>query len=319
MAPHSQPPSEPSQEDLAELAFLQQELAGVSGERTQLRKENAGLGEELDHAKQQLEIFRRLLFGPKSERHVPEPDPNQGNLCEEPETTEPSVTADKADGVEPKRHRRVLNLDDLPPDTPVEKHYFEPDEDTADRKYIGEVVTRFLELVPSRVKVVEWIRKKYVDPRNSDRGIIVADLPARVIDKGIAGPGLLAHMVNAKYVYHLPLHRQQRWFNEQGLDLPRSTMGDMVARVAWNLKPLHEALTKEAVEENEYLQVATLQVQDEGKKGQTHRGYVWTYLAAGLMVMEYTKTRCRAGPEAMLKNFQGRLQTDGVKGYEIFD
>jgi len=48
---------------------------------------------------------------------------------------------------------------------------------------------------------------------------------------------------------------------------------------------------------------------------------VWTYLATALnlMVMDYTKTRCRAGPEAMLKKFSGLLQTDGFKGYEMYD
>ena len=51
------------------------------------------------------------------------------------------------------------------------------------------------------------------------------------------------------------------------------------------------------------------------------RGYLWTYLAKepGLMFMEYTKTRCRAGPEAMLADFIGAIQTDGFSGYEIFD
>lgn len=261
---HQQPGAqEPSQNLRTKLALLQQELASASDNHERLRKENAeqaeqitGLSEQLDYVKQQ--FFKRMLYGPKSERHLPEPDPNQGNLFEEPEAEVPPATCAKgaeAPKVKKLPVRHHLKLDDLPPNTPVEKHYFEPDEDTSDLKCVGEEVTRFLEVVPSQVKVVEWIRKKYIDPKNSDRGVIMADLPARVIDKGMAGPGMLTHMVNSKYVYHIPLNRQQRWFKEQGLKLSRSTMGDMVARVAWNLKPLYEALTKEVVEKNEYLQV----------------------------------------------------------------
>ena len=332
------------QQALAELATVKQKLASVSSDRERLREKSAdqakeiarqaeeiagqakeivGLREQLDSTMRQLELLKRLLFGPKSERYVAEPDPNQYNLFEEPEAEEPPpASPDEEAPSKPKQHPKRRSLEDIPEGIPVEEVYVEPEEDTSQLQVIGEEVSWYYDIVPAKVKVVKIIRRKYTDPADPDRGVIIADLPPRLIDGGNAGEGLLAHAVCAKFVDHMPLYRQAKWFRRHGVDLSDSTLGHWNKQVAWNLEPLYEALKKQ-VQKSRYLQVdeTTMPVQDRNKKGSTHRGYVWTYLATayGLMVMEYTKTRCRAGPEAMLADHIGALQTDGFIGYEGFD
>ena len=152
--------------------------------------------------------------------------------------------------------------------------------------------------------------------------MIIADLPARLVDKGMAGPGLLAHVVVDKYTDHLPLYRQQQRFRRAGIEIPTSTLGGWISQVAWHLQPLYAALKREALSSG-YLQVdeTRIQVQDRTKKRTTHRGYYWAYHAPelGLLVMKYLRSRARAGPAAFLHGYAGALQMDGYVVYQVFD
>ena len=122
----------------------------------------------------------------------------------------------------------------------------------------------------------------------------MADLPPRLIEKGMAGAGLLAHVVVAKYVDHLPLYRQHQRFKREGIELSKSTLGEWVAQTAWHLVPLYEALRQEALSSG-YLQAdeTMIQVQDRKKKGKTHRRYYWAYHTPErkLFVLEYRHSR----------------------------
>ncbi len=59
-------------------------------------------------------------------------------------------------------------------------------------------------------------------------------MPAYVIDKGIASPELLSHVLVSKYADHLPLYRQRQIFLRAGVDLSRSTLSTGLAAVGWN-------------------------------------------------------------------------------------
>jgi transposase len=78
----------------------------------------------------------------------------------------------------------------------------EPEGDLTGLKKIGEEITETLAYRPARLVVLRRVRPKYVDPRNEERGVIIATLPARAIEKGMAEPSLLAHVVIEKYVDH---------------------------------------------------------------------------------------------------------------------
>ena len=93
----------------------------------------------------------------------------------------------------------------------------------------GEDVTEELEYIPAQAFVREHVRPKYAC-KCCQQGVVQAGLPPRPIEKGIPGPGLLAQVLTAKYVDHLPLYRQSRIFKRFGLDLARSTLCETYAR-----------------------------------------------------------------------------------------
>ncbi len=183
-------------------------------------------------------------------------------------------------------------------------------------------MTETLDYEAAKLKAIRRVRPKYVDPSDEERGVIMAELPPRLMDKGIPEPGLLAHVMVEKYCDHLPLYRQRQRFQREDVALSTSTLGDWIAQTAWHLGPLAEAL-KEEVLASGYLQVdeTTIQVQDCSKKGKTHRGFYWVYHAPEpqLVVMDYCKGRSRDGPEAFLRGYAGALQSDGYAAYGAFE
>src|SRR5215472_6472935 len=107
---------------------------------------------------------------------------------------------------------------------------------------LGEDVSEVLEYVPARFKVIRTVRPKLSCACCSR---IVQELaPNRPIDKGLAGPGLLAHVLVSKYADHLPLYRQSEIYAREGVELDRSTMADWVGGVSRTLQPLVDALKK---------------------------------------------------------------------------
>jgi len=198
----------------------------------------------------------------------------------------------------------------------------QPEEDTTSLRRIGNEVSETLDYRPARLVVIRRVRPKYVDPRNEDRGVIIAPLPPRPVEKGMAEPSLLAHVVIEKYVDHMPLYRQVRRFARTGITLAESTLGDWISASADLITPLYRALSKELLESG-YVQAdeTPIQVQDPTKKGKTHRGYYWVYMAPqnGLVVMEYQRGRGRAGPSTFLNGYKGALQSDGYQVYDGYD
>ena len=71
-----------------------------------------------------------------------------------------------------------------------------------------------------------------------------AEAPSRPIERGVAGPGLLAHVLVAKYCDHLPLYRQEEIYEREGVELERSTLADWVGGTSALLAPLVEVLRR---------------------------------------------------------------------------
>ena len=138
----------------------------------------------------------------------------------------------------------------------------------------------------------------------------------------MAGEGLLAQIIVDKYVDHLPLHRQMQRFARVGVNIAQSTINDWVKAVLTHIAALYEA-HKKMVLTCGYLHAdeTPLKVLDENKKGTTHQGYYWVYHNSQnkLVLFEYRKGRGREGPDDILKDYKGYLQTDGYSAYDDFD
>lgn len=276
-----------------------------------LRFENLRLKEELAEIK-------RLIFGQKRERFIAAEAPNQLTLL----TDEPATLPPARETITYNRPKRPATSKghgrgELPSHLPRNEIVIEPDVDTTDLVPIGEVITEELEYRPPRLVVNRYIRPKYARPNNG--GVIVGVLPNRPIEKGIPGPGLLAHILVSKYIDHLPLYRQGQIFKRHGMRIPPSTIDNWVKYGIEILEPLYD-LYRDRIRHKSYLQAdeTPIRVLDKRKRGKTHRGYFWVYHDPldGEIYFEYRPSRSREGPQNLLADYRGYLQTDGYAGYD---
>ena len=282
--------------------------------------------EENKRLRFQLQQLNRLLFGAKRERFIPNKDENQMTLPFEVETDLPPKKQQEVITYVREKKNRVNHPGRLPlPDhLPVEEIIIEPEEETSEMKCIGKEVTDQLELIPAKLFIKRYIRPKYIsaeDKQTLTHKGIIAELPVFPIEKGMAGPGLLAQIMIDKFVDHLPIYRQIERFKREGIKIPSSTINGWQEAVCNLLEPLYETL-KHRVLSQGYLQVdeTPIRVLDKSKKGKTHRGYHWVYYSPleKTVLFDYRDGRSREGPSKLLKNFLGYLQTDGYKVYDLF-
>lgn len=285
------------------------------------------LKEEVERLKFDLSEMRRLIFGAKSERFKnTRADALQGLLFsnndieqQEPAAIEEEIkyTRKKAGKKEKSHPLRT----EIPSHLPRKEEVIEPEDiDRAAAKRVGEEVTELLEYEPANLYVRRIVRPKYIVSSTDEKTeFSIAELPSLPIPKGNAGAGLLAHITISKFVDHLPFYRQSQMFARQGLKIPDSTLGGWFAAECKPLSFLYDEL-KAQILSSKYLQAdeTPIPVLSKDKPGSTHKGYHWVYYdpLRKLVLFDYRKTRGRDGPDDILSDFEGHLQTDGYVGYE---
>lgn len=192
---------------------------------------------------------------------------------------------------------------------------------------LGEDVAEQLEYVPASFRVIRHVRPKY-SCRCCAR-IVQAFAPARPIARGLAGAGLLAHVLVSKYADHLPLYRQVGIYARHGVELDRSTLADWVGGAAALLEPLVAALGRHVLAgDKTHADDTPVPVLQPGR-GSTKSGRLWTYVRddrpSGSEVppavwMQYTPDRKGEHPTKHLARFSGILQADGYAGFkDLYD
>ena len=180
---------------------------------------------------------------------------------------------------------------------------------------LGEEVTEELDWKPAQFIKRLYIRPKYA---NAER-IVIAPLPARLIEKGLPGAGLATQVILAKYEDHVPLYRQERIYRERhGVKLSRQTLCGWVEAAADWLSPIYREM-KAGLLAQDYLQADETPIRylDPDVKGKSQQGWLWTYSRPqGDVVFEWQISRSREGPREVLTSFCGQLQTDGYGVYE---
>ena len=184
-------------------------------------------------------------------------------------------------------------------------------------QHIGEEVSERLEYVPASLRVIQEVCHKYACTRGCT--VVTAEKPMQPIEKGLPGPGLLAHVVVNKYADHLPLYRQEAMLERQGVKLSRSTMCDWMRRCAELTSPLYELMKQQVLASHAVQTDDTPVAVLDPELPRTRLGRLWTYVGDAqhpFTVYDYTPTRCQDGPLAFLKLFHGRLQADAYAGYD---
>jgi transposase len=187
---------------------------------------------------------------------------------------------------------------------------------------MGEDISEMLEYVPASFLVIRHVRPKLSCARCAC--VLQAPAPARPIARGMAGPGLLAHVLTAKFSDHLPLYRQSQIYAREGIDLDRSTLARWAGEASHLLTPLVEVLRRYVMKTDKlHADDTPLPVLTPGS-GKTKTGRFWTYVrdnrAAGdnmppAVWFSYSPDRKGEHPQRHLAEFRGILQADAYSGF----
>ena len=281
---------------------------------------------EIQHLTLLIAKLQRMQFGRKSEKierqieqlelKLEELEANRSEQA--PPLEQPSPTPRTAS----KPARRPL-----PPHLPREFKTHEPEQPCCPEcggtlSKLGEDVSEVLEYIPESFKVIRHVRPKL--SCTACDVIVQAPAPSRPIERGIAGPALLAHVLTSKYCDHLPLHRQNAIYARQGVDLEDSTLADWVGASSRLVQPLVEALRRYVLGGNKlHADDTPVPVLAPGN-GKTKTGRLWTYVrddrpagdtAAPAVWFSYSPDRKGAHPQQHLRDFTGTLQADAYAGF----
>jgi transposase len=267
-----------------------------------------------------------MIFGAKSEKAVIHVEQLELQL-EETETEQAAAEEiAEAPAVTPSSKSRPSRKP-LPAHLPREVVTHHPDQDCCpdcggQLRNFGEDVAEMLEYIPANFKVIRHVRPKFACKR-CER-VVEAPAPTRTIERGLAGPGLLAHVLVAKYADHCPLFRQSEIYAREGVDLDRSTLAGWVGASSELLTPLVEALRKHVLSAKKiHADDTPVPVLAPGN-GKTKTGRLWTYVrdersagenTAPAVWFAYSPDRKGEHPRQHLKNFKGALQADAYAGF----
>lgn len=293
----------------------------------ELEQEVTQLGAELATVKQQLDWFKRQLFGEKTEKRL-EIDPAvQDSLFAGLGLTVPPEKAPAKETITYQRRKKnregsvndsgLRFAEDVPKKViVVEDPEFEslPEDQ---RELIGEKVSYRLAQQRASYQILEYRRRVY--KQLMDNRIITTPAPANVLEKSVADVSLLAGMLVDKFCYHLPLYRQHQRLAEAGIQLSRSSLTNWAGRAIDLLRPVVDAQYQHLLQSKVLAMDETPLKAGRQKKGKLRQAYLWPlYGEDDEMVFLYAPSRAHEQVQKWLKDYQGTLLSDGYEAYAAY-
>lgn len=282
----------------------------------------------------ELERYKKWYYGPRADRlqssgdvaqmlleFAGELDRRHAHSKDTPPATEP---AEELRRVRRRKGRRNLaNFENLQVTTRV---YELSAEERAcpccgtERQEIGADESWQIEYYPGRFERIQHLRKKYACPgcENNASGaqIDVAAKPEAPVEKGLAGPGLLAYIVTSKFSDYLPLYRLEDIFQRQGFEISRATQSVWCGDVAELAQPLYELMAERV--RASHVVATDDTIMPMLAKGKTLNARMWIYVgdpSGPYNIFDFTLHRGRDGPKYFLKDYRQILLADAYGGY----
>lgn len=309
-------------DDLAACQELLRQQAAAMAQQTETIDQQHQQIEKLRH---ELDLFKRYIFGQRRERFID--DPAQGKLFEF-EQDDPVETDDKEEAAETssKKRRGGHGRRRLPDSLPRRKivHRLNEEERRCPccgklRIKVSEEVSEQLEFQPASLYVKEHVRYVYACQEDDcEANMVTAPKPPQPIDKGLAGPGLLAFVAGSKLADHLPLNRLEDILARYGVHLARSTQCDWMAGCAKLARPLYELMICLTLQSKVLGTDDTTVPMRDRQLDRTRTAYFWAYVGDHdhpYICYDFTTSHSRDGPQIFLQDFRGYLQGDAYSGY----
>lgn len=334
-----------AQSDPAVLDQLVADFALASERGRRLERKNGFLAREVERLQMRLASLLHRLYGRSSEKL----DKDQLRLFLEeelsggvPAAVEEAVQQDVETAAQrPRPKRKGHGRDSFPEMLPRNEIPLDPSaeeclcpECQAEMARIRDEITERGSYIPGYWSVNRYVRGVYACKKGHG-GVVMAELPATLVDKGRFEPSVAVHAAISKFADHLPLNRQEQMHARLGVPVSASTLGDQLVALAELHAPTVEQSRVEVMESPVVhaddtpvkalvdRKTATSDAELQSKVGneETRKKLEiemrqWVYLTVtGKVYFHFTKTRAEGGPLAALAGFQGHLVTDGYAGF----
>src|SRR6201998_2147417 len=298
----------------------------------QVRQRSSELYLENLQLQQELERYKKATYGPRADRlsmnqlaqmllEFAEALEQKPIHLEDLREAEPETEVRR--GKRRKGRRALGNFENLP----VQTHVYELSAEErpcpscgVERKEIGTEKSWQIEYIPGHFERLEHVRKKYAcascEREGENPQFAVAAKAETAIEKGFAGPGLLAFIVTSKFADYLPLYRLEDIFERQGFEISRATQSVWCGDVADVVEPLYQR-TAEGVRKSHVVATDDT-VLPMLSPGQAQPARMWVYVgdeSNPYNVFDFTLNRSREGPKGFLKDYTHVLLADAYGGY----
>jgi transposase len=282
----------------------------------------------------ELERYRKWYYGPRADRlqsstdlaqlllsFAREMDRKPVNPDDLPSRTEPQQEVRRVK--RRKGRRNLANFENLPVTTQV--HELNTAERACpccgiERKEIGTDESWQVEYLPGHFERIHHVRKKYACAGCESNGntpqMKTAAKPEMAIDKGMAGPGLLAYIATSKFSDYVPLYRLEDIFERQGFEISRATQSVWCGDMADLAEPLWELMAERV--RASHVVATDDTIMPMLSKGKTANARMWVYVGDDdypYNVFDFTLNRGRDGPKYFLKDYRQVLLADAYGGY----
>ena len=301
-------------------------------------EQEARRGEELrvEMLRLQLELerYKKWYYGPRADRLQSSGDLAQMllNFAEEMDRkpVNPDDLPSRTEAPEELRRvkrrkgrRNLANFENLPVTTQV--HELNAGERACpccgiERKEIGTEESWQVEYLPGHFERIHHVRKKYAcagcEGNGDNPRMETAAKPEMAIDKGMAGPGLLAYIVTSKFSDYLPLYRLEDVFQRQGFEISRATQSVWCGDIADLAEPLYDLMAERV--RASHVVATDDTIMPMLSKGKTTNARMWVYVGDDdypYNVFDFTLNRGRDGPKYFLKDYRQVLLADAYGGY----
>ncbi|HEV7718025.1 MAG TPA: IS66 family transposase [Arsenicitalea sp.] len=328
-------PADPLPDDVAALWAI---IHAQRDELAKMAQSNRAYEALIEALQVQIAKLKKQKFGASSEKiardieqlelalEALEIESAAADTSAEPMPTEPA----RGDAVSPRRRGKPQFSADLERDRVTLDPGASCPQCGGELRLVGDDVSEILELVAARLKVIETVR-----PKKSCRhceAMVQSPAPTRPVRRGMAGPGLLAHILVSKYDDHLPLYRQGEIFSRMGADIPRSTLIDWCGQGIAVLRPLTDRIRQHVFASTRlHADDTPIQVLDPkvaiasgGSRRAVKEGRIWVYVRddtpfAGndppAAAYFFSPDRKGIHPQTHLAGFSGILQADAYSGF----
>lgn len=317
-----------------QIQALQDEIAALENKNKSLEYKNAELEAKLNWFEEHFRLNQHRLYGRSSEKTTSTEQLTLFNEAEALNDLKPQVLEPTVEEISYTRKKKQKgHKEEMLKDLPCETIEYKLPENEQTCGTCGETlhemsteITKELKIIPPQVSVVEHVRYVYgcrkCENTGTEATIVTAPMPRRALPGSIASADTIAYTMVQKYMYGMPLNRQELNWKQLDVEISRQTMANWLISASnrW-LTIIYDRMKQKLLEYDIICADETsVQVLHEPGRAPESTSYMWLYRTGRdgppLVLLEYQTTRARKHPMKFLEGFEGYLCTDGYQSYD---